>query len=142
MPDIGSVYSTTATATLTFSEWWLKNPLDSTYNQTLSVMGDGGFKRSRKEEQSIYEPLGRPMPIVVRGVIRGERLKLQLEFLTQAAWDKFEDIRNQQQTLLLQRGYTNEEWYGVLGAERELTEARHDANYKVIDIDFIETDAP
>lgn len=141
MPDIGSPYSTTASATLTFTDWWLKNPIDPTYNQVLSVVGDN-FKRTRKEEQSVYEPLSRPMPVVVRGVVRGERFQLQLEFLTLAAWEAFEDIRNQQQTLLLQRGYTNEEWYGVLGAEREITEARADANYKVISIEFIETDSP
>ncbi len=141
MPDIGSPYSTTASTTLTFTDWWLKNPVDETYNQIIIVAGDN-FTRQRKEEQSVYEPLGRIMPVVVRGVMRGERFKLKLEFLTVAAFNKFEDLRNQQATLLLQRGYTNEDWYGSLGAEREVTEDRADNTHKFVDIEFIETDAP
>lgn len=141
MPDIGGSYSATQNATLTFNEWWLKNPINSTYNLAVEI-ANSDFKRSRKEEQSVYEPLGRPMPVVIRGVMRGERYPLIFEFLTKANWQKFENLRNQQATLLLQRGYTNEEWYGSLGAAREITEARYDANYKLIECEFIETDAP
>lgn len=140
MPDIGGVYSASATSTLSFSEWWLKNPLDPTYNLVLSVAGV--FKLTKKEEQSVYEPLGRPMPVVVRGVMRGERFPMTVDFLTIAEWQKFEALRNQQVTLLLQRGYSNEEWYGVIGAQREITEHISDHTYKTITFEFIETGSP
>lgn len=141
MPDIGSGYTAASVTTLNFNGWWLVNPNDSTYNVELSVIGNS-FKRTKKEEQSIYEPLGRSLPIVVRGVMRGEKFTLTIEFLTEADWQKFENLRNQQVTLLLKRGYTGEQWYGVLGAERELSEAPSDHTYKVISVPFIETDAP
>lgn len=139
MPDIAGPYSASVAETLVFDDWWLECPENPIYNMTLSVIH---FYRHNKEEQTVYKPLSRPKPVVVRGVIRSEEFNLKIEFLTEADFTKFEQIRGLQLTLLLKRGYTGEQWYIVLGANRGVEEAPADHTYKVIEIGATEVDAP
>jgi hypothetical protein len=141
MAETASAYSATQTATLTYPDWWLEDPGNSANNIILSVVG-GPHKRQKKEEQTVYQALERPGYIVVRGVMRKERFDLEIDFTTVAAWQAFENIRAQQRTLLLQRGYTGEQWFGSLGPMRDLEEHTSDYTYKKVKIEFIETDAP
>jgi hypothetical protein len=139
MPDIGGAYSATASATATFTDWWLEVIEDASYNMQLSVVD---FKRTGTEEKTKYHALGRSKPIIVREVVEGETLNLKIEFLTVADFNKFEAIRNLQRTVLLRRGYTGEQWYVDLGSTRAIEEAPADYTYKVVSLELTEVDAP
>jgi hypothetical protein len=139
MPDIGGVYTATSTSTVSFDDWWLEVIEDSSYNIILSVID---FKRASQEEQTKYHAMSRRFPIVVRGVIRGEEFDIKIEFLTVAAFNEFEAIRNLQRTVLLRRGYTGEQWYIDLGPNRPIEEAPSDHTYKVVNLTATEVDVP
>lgn len=134
--------ATAATSTTVVNgDWWLKNPLDATYDMIV-VPAMETFDRKRKKEHSVYEPLSRADYVVVRGVIRTERFPMTLEFLTAADFNKFLALFNQNTTLLLQRGYTTEQWYGEIAGDYQVVEARYDPNYKLVSFEFVETAAP
>lgn len=141
MTTLYSAYAATVSGTVSFTGWWLKDPQDPTLNYQPDFYGTV-FKRLAVEEQAVFSPLGRRTYVVVRGQLKGEQLTLPFEAVTAAAFQKFQAIRAAQRTLLLQRGDTGEQWYGVLSNNRPVEEAGYDPNFKQWEMTFNETDAP
>lgn len=141
MPDIAGVWSTSLTSTLTYDEWWLIDLVNDSLNYMPNFYGPV-LRRDQKEEQAVFNPLGREFSVVLRGVIRGERLELPFEAVTQAEFDAYNNIRAVQRTLLLKRGYTGEQWYISLGAERPVEEAGYDDEYRRWVVEATEVDVP
>lgn len=128
-------------ATLTIPDWWLKDPIEPAHNMVLDIYGDS-FQQTKHEDQAVFHAIGRSKVIVVADVVRGEHFTLTPEFLTQTTYDAFEIIRNSQRVLLLQRGYTNEQWYIRLGNERSTSLLNFSPPYRRISIEAEEVDAP
>lgn len=141
MAVIASSASSTQTATVTLTDWWLKDPLDATRNMTICIAGP--HQTSKKETQARFEPIGRTRPVYVADTILGEDGRLHLEFWTDSEATAFDLLRGGQRTLLIQspRG---KQWYARLGEDRESSfEFAHDTtDYRVITIDFGEVDMP
>jgi hypothetical protein len=141
MPTFTSGYSTSGSGTITNAEWWLKDPQDASRNITIDVTGDT-FDTETTEERASYKPLGRRTPIIVADVVRGEEFSLHLEFTTRASLDAFEVLRESQRVLLLQRGFTNDQWYIRLGATRRLSMTSHDPPLWRVTMGADEVDVP
>lgn len=141
MPDIYSSASATVSATVIFDEWWLKDPTDAALNQELEV--DSPLRFQRTEQQTVFRPLGRPLPIVVSGSLAGESGTLVLHFTTQADFDAFEDIRATQRVLLLQSPF-GDNLYVRLGdnADATLVHAGEAIREREVSIDFTEVTRP
>lgn len=139
--DIASANTNLQSTSVDSAYWWLKDPLDPTVNIQIEFdYEDPVF--STKEEQGVFEPVGRSGYVVVSGVIRKTRFSLTAVFTTDAAYAGFKAIREKQHVLLLQRGYTNEQWYVRMGQDVSVKELGHDSTYKRVTIPFIEVDAP
>lgn len=139
---VASVWSAPTTpVTAVDNEWRLRDPLDSTRNIVLSVIGDNVSHRI-PEDKAFFSPMGRTRKVSVADVIRGNESELQLEFLTEAAWLAFEKLRNSQRTLFLTRGWTGEAWYIQFDQILEMTIHNYFPTYRTVTISWIEMDAP
>jgi hypothetical protein len=141
MATITSLASIAVAASFASREWWLKDPLDASRNMTFDVVGDR-VTQSATEERATYKPLGRKNVVIISDVIHGEHFELTLEFLTDTAYNRFETLYKSQRTLLLQRGFTNEQWWIRLGQVRTLTILNFTPPIRQVKIDAEEVDAP
>lgn len=114
---IGGPYSSTVTATVTISEWWMKVPQKPSLNLKLvdamaQSQGKVGPALPSTSHESIgmFAPIGRTKRVPVYDTVLGGVLSIVLEFITKAAHDAFVAIRNNQQTILLQSP-TGDQWY-------------------------------
>lgn len=121
--------------------WWLKDPFNSANDIKPSLIGDG-FNRSRHEDQAVFSPISRSKVVVVADVERGWHFNLHFEFLNDADWNAFQTLRSLQRTLLLQRVYTNDQWYIRLGDLIDLHEASTYPIYRTCVITAEEVDVP
>lgn len=140
MGDVAS-QNVNSSATSAFQDWWLKCPQDATLNFIPKFTGTE-FRRRSDEEQTVFRAVGRKYPVVVRGVIQSETLHLPFTCDNNTDWDRLTKIRNSQRTLLLQRGYTNEQWYIDLVGDRPAVELAWDPTYKTVPMDANEVDRP
>lgn len=140
--DIASAYTATQNVTLSFPDWWIKDVVGVDTSNYKPEFSGPVFTRSENEEQAKFLPLGRKNAVILRGVIRGEELVLPFVCTTLAQWQAFQTVRALQRPILLQRGYTSEQWYVSLGPTREITEAGYDPNYKQFSITATVVDKP
>lgn len=142
MPNVvTSAASSTSAATIVNTEWWIKDPIDSSRDMTVDITGET-FVQESEEERATYKPLGRKNPVTVSDVVHGETFQLDMEFTTRVNYDKFEVLRLSQRVLLLQRGYTNDQWYIRLGKTRRLVVTNHQPPLWRVSITAEEADAP
>lgn len=141
--EFASAYSSTVTATVTFDPWWIKDLTDPlNYSMAVDVMNIP-FTQTRQEERAEFHALSRANPVVVRGILRGEEFPdITFEFTAEADWAKFESIRNLQRTLLLQRGWTGEQWYISLGSQRSLALQNTFPVMRTVTMSAVEVDKP
>jgi len=105
----GTVYtslpSTAESATSALTNWWLKNPLNSTQNQTVEVSAD--FVTSQLEQSSVNYPAGTGpiLPTVQFGGISGEDGSVTVTTTTQAAYAALVAICQAQDILLMQNPF-------------------------------------
>lgn len=141
MATIASALSATAAALFQSKDWWLKDPLDASRNMVIDQIGDK-VTQTATEERATYKPLGRKNVVIISDVIHGEHFDLTLEFLTEEAYNRFETLFKSQRTLLLQRGFTGEQWWIRLGQVRALTILNFSPPVRQVRIDADEVDAP
>lgn len=102
---------------------WLKSATDPTKNLQVRLLKDTANSAST-EDQAIFEPQGRPTPIVHGGTIRSEVFEgLQFVFLNDAQWDAFEVLRARQEAVLLQTPFGDagqDQWWIRLGPTRQV----------------------
>lgn len=102
--------------TLAATAWWLKDFEDPSLNIQCPIVGSEFTVKSR-EDQGVFLPLGRELPMIVSDVIRGEEFSLRMFFRTVAHYEAFEVLRRRQRALLLQSDM-GDSWTVRLGAER------------------------
>lgn len=141
MPDVYSDPSSVDTETVTSDAWWLKDPEDPTLNREVDVRGP--LRTERREEQSVFRPLGRTRPLVVTGALTGEEGEIEIDLFTQDDYDDLEALRSTQRVLLLQSPF-EEQWYVRLGPVRrsEFAYAAGTERHRVVTIGFVEVDQP
>jgi hypothetical protein len=94
--------------------------------------GDAVWVVDRPEDQGIFQPFGRPDSVVVRGDMRSEQFDLDLVFLSQAEWNAFDNMRNQQKTVALRSDMSATIGYYALGGTRPAAILRGDRRTKPI----------
>lgn len=141
MPDIYSPPSTTASATVTLTAWWLKDVKAPALNREIDVLGP--LRSERRESQGVFRTLGRDRPVVVSGPLTGEEGELVVDFVDQAEYDDFEALRETQRVLLLQSPF-GDSYYVRLGENRRTSfEAANGADrFREVTVGFIEVDRP
>ena len=141
MADIYSAISTVASATVTFTDWWLKDPTTPALNSSIDVQEP--LRLEKFETQAVFRPLGRTLPVVVSGTLNGEQGTLDMDFTTKAAFDAFDALRNTQRVLLLQSPF-GDNLYVRLGATRDasLKHADSTSQYRDVSIGFVQVDKP
>lgn len=139
--EVVSTWTNVTADPVSFNDWWFKDLYDRTKNMKLQVMNDP-FTQTQEEEQAKYRPLNRSNPIIVRGVIRGQEFPLEVDFQSEAEYNKFLNLRKGQRPILLQRGWTKEQWYISLGPNLAMRLGNHFPTYRVVTIDCTEVDRP
>lgn len=129
----------TVTVTLTSSSWWLKDPSDSALNISLEAIS---HRRLENEDQARYEPLSRPNKIVLTGELRGVDHDMEVEFYSKAELDAFRALRATQHVLLLQSGWTAEQWYVRIGNDVTVEGFNTTPPTWNVKLEFTEVDAP
>lgn len=137
----GPYSANTALVVVATNEWWLKSTTDPSFNMILDVIGDN-FTQVKPEDKATFSALGRNRKVTVADVIKGEEGTLGLDFLLESNYWSFETLRNRQEVLLLQRGWTNEQWYISLGESREMKLFRYTPTYRQVTIPWVEVDVP
>lgn len=92
------------------SGWWLKDLETPARNMQPDFIGTE-FKTVSDEDVSLYHPVGVPNAVSVSDVVRGEKFDLEMEFLTDAEYDKFKVLRDSRRVLLLQSFWMSKQWY-------------------------------
>lgn len=120
----------------------LHDPQNSANNIALNVVNPP-LTSNIREEQALFNPLGRKNVIIVRDVVRGQHWTVHLEFLTQADYNAFINIRNQQRSLFLIEAWTNRSWYVAIGEMLEIELYNYGPDtYRLIGITLEEQDVP
>lgn len=99
--------------------WWLKDPKNKVANQKLSL-APGTFDTNSQDRQNVVTINGRPDPIILNDVVGLPSITFQLVFTSDAAYQKFEKLRNTQRTLLFQGPYPSGQWYIRLGLSEDV----------------------
>jgi hypothetical protein len=145
-PDVilltSSWSAVSAAANLAVTAFWLKNPVASSQNMLVHLVGD--LDTENEETQGLFKPLGRDRAVVVSGDIYGETFDMTLAFYSEADWLAFEVLRNARTTLLLQSDMTWQWWLRLGPSRRARLVRRVDrriAPYRQIQIAVIEVDS-
>jgi len=105
----GTVYtslpSTPESATSVLTDWWLKNPLNSSQNMTVMVSAD--FATAQLEQSSVNYPAGTGsiLPTVQFGGISGEDGSITVTTTTPTAYSSLMTICQAQAVLLMQNPF-------------------------------------
>lgn len=141
MGDVYSDPSATASGTVTFSTWWLKDPANSALNREVNVLQP--LRSERKEQQGVFRTLGRDRPVVVSGPLTGEEGELEIDFVNETEYDAFEALRLNQRVLLLQSPF-DDNYYVRLGESRRTSfdAATATDRFRTVTIGFVEVNRP
>lgn len=131
---VSSVVSATVTATQTISQWWLKDPLDSTLNMNPRITQ---IPETRKENLAVHEPLGRVDPVVIADALHGFDGKLSINATDAAGRAAVEALMAVQNALLLQSPLDHR-YIRVIGRGRD----RYGAGGRRYSLDYVEVGAP
>lgn len=127
--DDGNSYSEsppslTASTTLNSDgKSWLKSTTDPALNIKVHIHATE-IDSTSEEDVTFHEPWGRPDPIAIPGTIRLEEFnEIPFFFPTKADFNAFKNLRNRQETLLLQihpGDGLRDQWFIRFGAARRL----------------------
>lgn len=111
---VGSYSSTIQPAAVGSGGWWVKDPLDPTRN-VRTANGDGDWSSEDGTRSSVFEPLGRSLPVVTHGVVGGERLQLTWHVPDETVYASLELLRLSRRTLLVQSPGGESRYVQVVG---------------------------
>lgn len=130
--------TTTGAETLTSSQWWVWIPGSpagalpisraSKIVATLASGGDASMQFDQDEDQGVFKPFGRSDTLVVHGDMRGEYFTLLIVFTSDAAWNAFVAMRNQQRTVAVRSDMASGVYFMTMGASRSVLVLRGDRN--------------
>lgn len=146
---IASGYSTTATATLTVSGWWLKDPQFPALNMLIRV-GPTSFVLRRRIPQKTYEGLGAATATVVTDGAKGDEGTIDVWSMTAERWAKLDALLSSGRALLLEDAL-GRAWYIQVGDNSESTliqskptgsETTSTRHFHTVTLPWTETSAP
>lgn len=105
-----------ASGPIVLTDWWLKDPLDSTKNTIVKIQGPIGL--NQKEPVQIYEPLGRSTSVYVTDGVKGISGQLSIWSKTKAEYDKIRALTMQGRVLQLQDPF-NRSWYIKINGDQQ-----------------------
>lgn len=143
MALITSDYSPSAAVVPTLTrKTWLKNPVNPAINASVPVE-NASLDITRHKQRSVRRPLGRTLPVVLRGANRGEAFTVTYTSIGEAAWLALIALIDSEATLLLQT--PQRQWYvdvsGDVSDYEDLWETT-DETYRRITIPFTQVDIP
>lgn len=111
----------TAAQTITLSNWHLMDPSDPE-NLSMDVFLEGdAFDLARSDDAGEFQPLGRKTKVVVAdSPLKGDEFTVTFFFATQAEYDEWRAMDENQRTLLL-RNPRGEAWYLRFVGERRIS---------------------
>jgi hypothetical protein len=109
-----STFTPSGSITVTPFNFWLSNPLIPGSAIPVSL-APGTFGEGTGERQAVYNLLGNEYPVVLADTIQASSLTLNFVFLSDAAYQAFEALRQSQAVLLLQAATWAQQWYVRLG---------------------------
>lgn len=145
---VASANTADVTATLASTGWWLKDPLAPGTNMQLEVQP--GFSFHRKEPQSVFEPLGRSVSVVITDGVKGIEGTLTAWSKDAARYAKIRALVGSGHNLWLEDNL-GQAWYIHFGPQTgwsllraaplgsEATPIRH---LHAVELPFIEVGAP
>lgn len=114
---LASPYSSTLTATLNVTGFYLVDPFTQT---VLPFQQAGDLELASSEPQAVFAPIGRSREVVLSDKSKGDHLGLILLFRTGAQYDLFETMRRRNNVLFLQTPW-HRSWQIRLGSQRSAT---------------------
>lgn len=96
------------------STWWLKDPLNPANNMPIYLI-PGTFDTTSLDRQNVVQLLNRADPVVLSDVVQLPSMTMTMVFLTEAAYQKFENWRQLQRVGLWQGPNPVGHWYVRLG---------------------------
>lgn len=142
MGSISSTVSSTASATVTTTAWWLKDPQAASRNMMIDVLA---WEYDEPEQTAVFYPEGRTEAVVLTGEITGIEGQVTLQFKTVATFASYTTLRGGQRALLIQSDMT-QQWYvrflDRVHVKLENTAARTSLPLRRVTIPFVEVTAP
>jgi hypothetical protein len=132
----------TGTTSLTGAVVWVKDPVDSTRSRHFYVQ-DKFLATKKTRVRSVQQPLGRDMPIVVRGDGRGRSFSATFLLIGQADYDAMLTLIDSDRTLYLQTPKGS--LYVDIAADVDITphlwdDLRKEEDVWIVTIPFVEVD--
>lgn len=146
---IASAYSTTATATLTVSGWWLKDPQFPALNMLIRV-APASFVLRRRIPQKTYEGLAAATATVVTDGAKGDEGTIDVWSMTGERWAKLDALLSSGRPLLLEDAL-GRSWFVQIGDSSEstliqakptATETTSTRHFHTVTLPWTETSAP
>jgi hypothetical protein len=110
-PAVESLASTTATATVTTSQWWLVDPLNTSASFSPEV---SAHTTSIMEQSTSHGQMGQKYPVVLSSVVGGTDGSITVESHSAAEWAALQALVTSQHVLWLTSPF-GEAWYVRLG---------------------------
>lgn len=140
---LNSNYTSEISATLVDDEWRLKDlSFPVAYNILLQVKGPTPIPITHTEDKAFFNPLGRSRKVGISDVIKGVEFSLPLVFTNETDWFKFQQMRERQNTLLLQAGWLAKQWHVQITQTTEEELFGYVGPYREVTVGFIEVDEP
>jgi len=135
--------STIINFSVDFNEWFIKDLDNISDSIVIFVDGDQQFDITTREEQSVFNPIGRRTSIVIKDdKVKSDRFGVTIQFTDNQSWWDFVGLREKQKTLLLQSPVERAQWYFMFGSEGRETWVNTVDAYRLFTIDIIEVDRP
>lgn len=135
--------SAEASATLTNSGFWLRDPLVPARLLEITIAGD--LEEASREPQESHDPLGRATPVIVSDVVKGAEFALPLVFKTAEDYEMFEELRSSGGPLLFQGDFSRQWFVKLSDTRRSVLKSsivRAVTPVRFVEIGAVEVDRP
>lgn len=97
---VGSVYAT-ANTLLDHNRVWIKNPLNPDDNISFPVT-DSWLNLTKRKTRTTFEPIGRDLPVLLKGSQKGQSFSLSVLLLSREMYDRFIEVVDGEYTFYIQ----------------------------------------
>lgn len=138
---VGSYGASSASVTVTITDWWLKDPLTPANNRIVDVQGP--VDSDETERTAVMEPLGRKYPVVLADAYGGEDGTLDVKSFSEAEHQTIRALIRAQRTLILQAPIDPmHRWIRLIGPRKRKVLFTGDTSpVRDLSVRFVEVDA-
>jgi hypothetical protein len=141
--DESTTNSNTVNASVTLTDWYIKDLSDINASIEVLVDGSSSLDIEDTEDMATFNPIGRRYPIVIKEeVVKASKFDITAQFLGQVDYLKFKELRQRQKTLLLQSPMTAEQWYFAFGSPIRQRVMNVQSDYRLVTFPVIEVGRP